>query len=58
MPTASVENRRSRLPTFEMDGDEDTSGNALIERDNCVWGQGVFEMTDSPKGYETWLQQL
>jgi len=49
--------QKKPVSTFRMDGSEETSGNALIERDDRT-GSFAFELSDSPKRYEAWLRQL
>ena len=49
--------QKKPVATFKTDGSEDTNGNALIEKDDRTGGF-AFELTDNPKGHETWLQQL
>ena len=49
--------QKKPVVTFKTDGSEETSGNAVIEKDDRTGGY-AFELTDNPKGHETWLQQL
>ena len=49
--------QKKPVTTFRTDGSEETSGNALIEKDERTGGF-AFELTDDPKGHEAWLQQL
>lgn len=49
--------QKKPVATFRTDGSEETSGNAVIEKDDRTGGF-AFELTDNPKGHETWLQQL
>ena len=49
--------QKKPVATFKTDGSEETSGNALIEKDDRTGGF-AFELTDKLKRYETWLQQL
>ena len=49
--------QKKPVATFETDGSEGTSGNALIGRDECTGGF-VFELTSDSSGQEAWLQRL
>ena len=49
--------QKKPVATFRTDGSEETSGNALIEKDGRRGGF-AFELPDNPKRHEAWLQQL
>ena len=45
------------MATFRTDGSRETSGNALIERDERTGGIAL-ELSGGQSKYEEWLQQL
>ena len=49
--------QRKPVATFRTDGSRETSGNAMIEKDNRTGGH-AFELTGNASGYDEWLQQL
>ena len=49
--------QRKPVATFRTDGSKETSGNALIERDERTGGF-AFELPVSQSKYEAWLQQI
>ena len=49
--------QKKPVATFRTDGAEQTSGNALIEKDDRT-GRFAFELADNPNRHETWLRQL
>ena len=49
--------QRKVVVTFRTDGSKDTSGNAVIEKDDRTGGF-AFQLTDDQSRYEAWLQQL
>ena len=49
--------QKKPVATFRTDGSKETSGNALIEKDDRTDGS-VFELTGDPQRHKAWLQQL